>query len=79
MDLISYFVIKVTPVPLADGYLVQTVPINYSGANTFVFSACAKADTLVDNLNEDLFCERKHFGLNIPNNASDFQHCHLHL
>lgn len=62
---------KVTSTPLTNGYLVQTVPINYSGSNTFVLSAWAKADALADNLDEDLFGERKNFGLKAIVNYTD--------
>ena len=62
---------KVTSTPLADGYLLQTVPVNYSGANTFVLSGWAKADAMADNLDENLFGERKNFGLKAIINYSD--------
>ena len=62
---------KVTSTPLTNGYIVQTVPINYSGANTFVLSAWAKADALADNLDEDLWGERKNFGLKAIINYTD--------
>ena len=61
----------VTSNPLADGYLLQTVPVNYAGANTFVLSGWAKADAMVDNLDEDLFGERKNFGLKAIINYTD--------
>ena len=62
---------KVTSNPLADGYLLQTVPVNYAGANTFVLSGWAKADAMADNLDEDLFGERKNFGLKAVINYTD--------
>ena len=62
---------KVTSNPLANGYLLQTVPVNYSGANTFVLSGWAKADAMADNLDENLFGERKNFGLKAIINYSD--------
>ena len=62
---------KVTSNPLADGYLLQTVPVNYAGANTFVLSGWAKADAMADNLDEDLFGERKNFGLKAIINYTD--------
>ena len=62
---------KVTSNPLADGYLLQTVPVNYAGANTFVLSGWAKADAMADNLDEGLFGERKNFGLKAIINYTD--------
>ncbi len=62
---------KVTSNPLVDGYLLQNVPVNYGGANTFVLSGWAKADAMADNLDEDLFGERKNFGLKAVVNYTD--------